>query len=423
MIATSCTAVQNQRRGAHGQNIKVVLFTWLFAHYRAPIFRRLSQHPHLDFAVCAGDNTTVGQGAKVASAGEVGKADGINWRHLASHRLTGPFLKDFEWQPEAVKIAWKENLDVVMSVGYQSISNILVRIICRLRGIPVIEWTQGIRRKEQGIRWFVRKMYFKWASAFLFYGESAREFFSRNGFNPEQLFVVYNSLDYDLQVAIRQKVTTKNIEKCRREFGVVQQQDRLIFSSCRFEKWKQLHLLIEALAVLKQRGHNVRCVLIGDGREKEHLQLLARQRGIDDRVIFYGECYDEEKIGLIISSSDLCVVPGDVGLVAMHSLVYGTPLLTCDNTRGIHGPEIETIVEGKTGGYFREGDMDDLAAKIDKMLYPVPCKKQMEQACKSEIDKHYNPRYQEHVILEAINYVLSKSSRYQRKIRRCRCWQ
>ncbi|MGD1041785.1 MAG: glycosyltransferase [Sedimentisphaerales bacterium] len=390
---------------------KIIHFIWWIPHYRVPIFRRLSQNTNFNFEVCAGDNTNIGGGAKIASASEIGKIEGVNWRRLESRRIKGPLFKDFEWQPEAVKIALKEDIDVVISFGYQSLSNLLVRIICFFRRIPVIEWTQGVKRSECGLRWLVRKFYYKWATAFLLYGEFARDFFVSRGFKKEQIFVVHNSLDHDRQVAVRERIGPDQIEQCRRDFGIISPDHRLIFNSSRLEKGKQLHLLIEAVALLKQRGCYVQCILIGDGREEDSLKRLAQECGVADQVVFYGACYDEGKLGLIITSSDLCVVPGEVGLVAMHSLVYGTPLLTCENTRGMHGPEIETIKEGQTGGYFKDGDFASLAEKMEAMLYSIPCKKRMSDACKQIIDTQYTPEYQERIIMEATNYCLPPEKR------------
>jgi len=82
--------------------------------------------------------------------------------------------------------------------------------------------------------------------------------------------------------------------------------------------------------------------------------------------------------------------------------------LTCENSQGRHGPEIETIVEGKTGRFFRQGDAADLAEKMKQMLYPIPCKEHMSAACMDIIDRYYTPQYHEKVILEALNSVLPK---------------
>ena len=92
----------------------------------------------------------------------------------------------------------------------------------------------------------------------------------------------------------------------------------------------------------------------------------------------------------------------------MHSLVYGTPILTRQNTAYEHGPEVEAVIEGKTGRYFRDNDVDDLVDKMEAMLYPVTCREAMSEACKKMIDTYYTRKYQEGVIVQALNYVLPK---------------
>lgn len=345
-------------------------------------------------------------GMKLACAHDVQRAEGINWRRIRSSYLKGPVLKILEWQPEAVKIVLREDVDVVISHGLFSLSNLLVRVICRLRGIPVIEWTLGLKTEERGLRWFLANLYYRQAAAFLFYGKFARDFFVRHGYDPTKLFIVYNSLDHEKQVVVRQSVTEQTRASCRAECGATRDEDRLVFDSCRLEKDKRLDMLIEAVAILKKRGRTVFLVLIGEGLEGQRLEELSRAEKVADRVRFYGACYDEDKLGVLVSASDLCVVPGEVGLTAMHSLVYGTPVLTCENTRGRHGPEVEAIVRGKTGEFFRDGDVEDLANQMEQMLYPSPCKARMSAACMEIIDRCYTPKYQEQVIIEALNCVL-----------------
>ena len=52
---------------------------------------------------------------------------------------------------------------------------------------------------------------------------------------------------------------------------------------------------------------------------------------LQDQIWFYGACYDESKLGELIFNADLCVSPGNVGLTAVHSMGYGTPVITHNN--------------------------------------------------------------------------------------------
>lgn len=388
---------------------KIIKFIWNIPHYRAPIFRRLSQNPDMDFIVCAGNNPQSWGGGKIASAADLNKNEGINWHEVKSTRIQTPLLRWYEWQPGAIKFIVHQKPDAVICLGNQSLSNMLIRIYCRLRGIPIIEWTQGVLTPENGWKWFLRKIFLRFSNVFLLYGNVARKFLSERGFDDNKLFVVYNSLDYDNQVRVRSSISKEDVRKIREKFGLTQPEDRLLFHTGRLQKKYNLPFLFDALKELKQKGRRVFLVLVGDGPEEKTLKERARLNDIADQVIFYGACYDENILGKVISASDMCVVTGAIGLTAMHSLVYGVPVLTAHPETCLHCPEIEAIVDGKTGGFFKFGNLGELIDQFEKMLYPISCKESMMKQCMEMIDTHYNPEYQEKVIIEALNSVLPQS--------------
>lgn len=389
---------------------KIYHFIWWIPHYRTGIFSRLSQNPHIEFNVVAGDNSQVWGGAHVTSASEAGKADSINWQRVESMRIQGPLFHGYEWQGESVKIICREKPDAVICHGNKSISNFLIRMICRFRRIPLLEWSQGVRGPEKQWKWILRRyIYLCWAKGHLLYGSFARDWYASHGFNQSRLFVVNNSLDYDQQVKIRERITPADIRNTRYEFGLNQPDSRLVFYSGRLEKDRRIAWLIKAIKHFKQKGKEVKLVLIGGGREEAYLKQCALSEELGHEVVFYGPCFEEEALGRIMMASDLCVVPGHVGLICMHSMVYGTPVFTCKNTLLIHAPEVEAIREGVTGAFYREGDFADFLRKLDALLYPVSCKSRMREGCMEVIDKYYNPEYQEKIIIQALNSVLPPS--------------
>ena len=385
---------------------------WLIPHYRAPVFRQLSQNQDMDFEVWAGNNSEVVNGVTVASAADTGKTEGIKWHELKGYRIKGPIFHNCEWQSGIISEVWRRRIDVVIACqNIRSLSNWLVAVVCRLRGVPFIDWGIGVRGPERGLKWFCRKMFLRLAKAHLHYGKWAYDWYVLHKFDKNTMFIVYNSLGHDAQVAVRETITEENIKQTREQYGIIGPEDRLIIHTGRLVEKNNLPFLFDALKVFKRCGKNVKLMLIGDGPEEQALREKALQNDIEDRVIYYGACYDENVIGKIISASDLCVTTGAVGLIVMHSLVYGTPILTRDNTAYTHGPEIDAVIEGKTGGYFRHDDFDHLIEKMEAMLYPVSCKVAMKKACMEMIDNHYTPKYQEKVIVESINYVLPPEKR------------
>lgn len=83
-----------------------------------------------------------------------------------------------------------------------------------------------------------------------------------------------------------------------------------------------------------------------------------------------------------------------MGLTAIHSLSYGTPVITHSNyERQI--PEFEIIKLGKNGLFFEENDVNSMSDTIKKWLetHPVKNEKLIEE-CYKIIDEKYNPYYQ-----------------------------
>lgn len=67
--------------------------------------------------------------------------------------------------------------------------------------------------------------------------------------------------------------------------------------------------LMNALAIVRQRGYDVRVRFIGDGSKKEEFQEYARKHGIDDAVEFVGRLPSTEEVRKVYAKSDMFVFP------------------------------------------------------------------------------------------------------------------
>lgn len=133
----------------------------------------------------------------------------------------------------------------------------------------------------------------------------------------------------------------------------------------------------------------IQVVLVGDGPEKTTLMELARTNKVD--VIFWGACYDENILCKLYAASDLAVSPGKVGLTAMHSMAYGTPIITHSNFDN-QGPEFEAIIPGITGDFYEENSVDNLVITIKNWFDKNP-EKPIDN-CIDQIEKCYTPDFQ-----------------------------
>lgn len=306
----------------------------------------------------------------------------------------------WSYHPGIQKLLWKDYDAYILLGESRSLSTWLFCLRAWLFHPKkrVYFWSHGWYGKESRIERIVKKWLFMLPNCGSFlYGNYSRDLMIKEGFNPEKLYVIHNSLAYDEQVAIRKQLTPSPIYK--EHFG--NENPNLMFVG-RLTHIKKLDLVIRAMALLKYKGQSYNMTFIGGGETQDELQKLASGLGLEKNVWFYGPCYDEKELSGLIYNADLCVSPGNVGLTAMHTMVFGTPVLT-HNDFPHQMPEFEAIHDGETGSFFKIDDVESLAESISKWCIEKGDKREeVRRACMKEIDENWTPQYQIKVLKEHI---------------------
>lgn len=322
--------------------------------------------------------------------------------HRSPHRYLGKLL----WQWAAVNVPLYKGFDAVVYVGDPNhLSTWAGTLACRFCGIPSFFWLHGWRRREHGMRRLIRNVFYSLASGLLLYSERGKRLGVDSGFPAERMTVIYNSLDTGQAASVIDRIEKGSIAPVNPHSFFDNTAYPVLVCTGRLLKSVRLDLLIEAAAHLARRGRPVNILLIGDGPERQLLEEMARQREVS--VHFFGACYDEEITGQIIYRSNLMVAPGKIGLTAMHSLMYGTPAITHGNLDE-QMPEVEAIVDGVTGAFFRQGDANHLADVIDLWLLNQPDRAAVRRAAFAEINGKWTPQRQAELIEEAVMAELGR---------------
>jgi glycosyltransferase involved in cell wall biosynthesis len=124
-------------------------------------------------------------------------------------------------------------------------------------------------------------------------------------------------------------------------------------------------VLLEATALLAERGHAVYVTLAGEGPARPALERHAKRLGIASRVTFPGVVGQEEIHALYAGASIFCLpsfaegVPG----VLMEAMAMEIPVVS---TRITGIPEL--IDDGRTGLLVAPGRPDELAGALERLL-------------------------------------------------------
>jgi glycosyltransferase involved in cell wall biosynthesis len=273
----------------------------------------------------------------------------------------------------------------------------LLTPLLRLLGKKVLFWTHGwISAREPFLRRTMKSAFFKLPNGLLLYGRRSRQIGLARGFAAERMSIISNSLDYRSQKGVFDALSGVQRETIRRELGLPLE-PKILICTARLTKACRFDILLHAAHQLLARKHDVFVLLVGDGPESQSLAELGASLDVPLRL--WGPCYDELALAKLYKASDLTVSPGKVGLTAMHSMAYGTPVISHDNLDR-QMPEFESIVAGATGDFFVENSSDDLASVIAGWFGAHAEKPERE--CVARIEAEFTPTYQRGVIEAAL---------------------
>lgn len=382
------------------KNKKVAVVYHYWAHYRKAICQSLCQQesPNPEYVLYSDvdSNSDIKTIDYLLSEVPVSEG-GLRWKTLRNYWIT----KDIMWQSGLFRVALSKEYDVIIFLGQMYfITTWICAFLAKLSGKRVLMWTHGFIKEEDNFKGWLRSKFYKLADGMLLYGNRARNIMIEKGFSPESLYVIYNSLDYNSQKSIRESISQSDCEKIKNELFNDPDLPVLIFVG-RLTPQKKLGMLLRAGHILACQGVLVNILFVGAGAEEGDLEKLANELGLEKRVRFFGKCYDEKILAKLIMASDVCVAPGEVGLTAMHSLAYGTAVITHDDFLN-QMPEYEAIQEGISGLFFAKDDCEDLANKIKDWLVIKKEMKESRKDCIKIIEKWYNPEIQCKIINDAV---------------------
>jgi N-acetyl-alpha-D-glucosaminyl L-malate synthase BshA len=161
-------------------------------------------------------------------------------------------------------------------------------------------------------------------------------------------------------IELNNNIKNPNIS-CHRSV-MAKENERIITHISNFRKVKRIPDIITVFNKIQQQIP-AKLMMVGDGPEKEKAENLCQELGITDKVIFFGNSNEIDKI---LSYTDLFLLPSETesfGLAALEAMAWGVPIIS-SNSGGL--PEVN--YEGISGYLSNVGDTDHMAQNALRIL-------------------------------------------------------
>jgi len=291
-----------------------------------------------------------------------------------------------------------EKWDCIILLGDANIiSNWIISLIAKIKGIPVIFWGHGLYGNESFFKKLTRKSFLSLADYNLVYGHWSKNLLIKENFKADRIRIIYNSVNYEISKPLRESSVIPNFYRSYFNNDL----PTLMFIG-RLTMVKKLNLLIEAVHQLNSKTKKFNLIVVGDGEVIQDLKSLAKK--LEVNAYFHGASYNEQEISKFIANADLCVSPGNVGLTSVHAMSYGTPVCTSNDFNN-QGPEFEAIKAWETGCFF-DKEKGNLVETISKWYETAPAREEVRRSCYKVIDTYYNPSVQIKVLKQVLKEII-----------------
>jgi len=329
---------------------------------------------------------------------------GINLEH---HRY--PFTLLFQGSYDQIKLykrVWsilhhtlQSDAQLVLLTGYNKIEYWLQLVVLKIRRKKIAVFCDSTiyDQPQSSRKAFLKRLFFTSVDGVFGYGRRSRDYVIYHGVDPRCVFYRCQAaalpLDYTPESALASRLALAPLPEA----------PRYLFVGL-LSKGKNIALLIEAFARVKQHFTKAQLVLVGDGPERQLLLELAAQLGVQDAVLFAGRKSGAELFTEYQQAS--CLILPSLseawGLVVNEALAYGCPAIVSERC----GCVPELVIAGKTGFTHQATDCKDLAEKMLKLPSYFNDTRQTAQDCIEHIAQ-YSPDRAAQEILLGVRKILS----------------
>ena len=350
----------------------VVLQYLTLIHYRESVFNRIASDPRIDFTICCGKKSPYQKMRNFEPQPPLK----IKWVKNFVVNITQMHFIVWQWGAIINLVRTRPNVLILLGADPHILSSFPLFFIAKILRVKVCWWSHATLAGQGFLGRWLRLFFYKHADGILAYDEVGRLRLEKAGVEPSTMTTIWNCLnDADYKLSANDRQVTENDCTIR------------VLYIGRLYRDKKMHLLIEAAAILKDRGVTFVVDIVGDGPELTATKEKSIALDLNDVIRFHGAKYDDD-LTQFLSKADIGVIPSWAGLSAIQYMASGIPVITEENQGINHPPEVSAIIEDETGAFFDFESAESLANTIEA-TYPKV--KNLSNSCLKLVREQFTP--------------------------------
>lgn len=273
----------------------------------------------------------------------------------------------------------KEDFDVIDCCGFPYFSLFSCKFVCLLKRKPLystwhevwgLEYWLSYIKKKGILGYIVEKLAVLMPDEIIAVSKHTKNKLINNLKVNKKITVILNGINFN------------KIQKIK----PVKPISDIIFAG-RLLGYKNIDTLVKAVKLIKKTRPKIKCLIIGDGPEKNRLEALTKKIGLEKNIKFLGFIENHNNVFSLMKSSKVFVSPSSregFGIVVIEANACGIPVITTNHKDNAARDLIE---EGKNG-FVCQLNKEEIAERITKILKKSPGRK-MKKAC-MDLAKKYD---------------------------------
>lgn len=264
---------------------------------------------------------------------------------------------------QLAKYIQDEGVDIIVCTNpYPLLYAWLARIVARRRPrlVEIFHTTELDTSKSKLQMLFFYRPLFLISDMLVYVCKNQKKYWHSKALKAKHDIVIHNGIDVGY---FADRYTPYEKNTLREQFGFGS--NDYVVGLCAYMRPEKAHEdLLQAIANLRARHLDVKCLLIGDGPERSKIDAQIQAMGLGPHVGITGLMIDVRKA--IIACDVMALVSHHIetfSIAALEAMALGKPMIMSEI-----GGAAEQIIPGQNGYLYKRGDIDALADALYQLM-------------------------------------------------------